>query len=151
MALATSPMRAHQSSDISNSGASQIIENSLQHDLALCLLLQLVVLKDGSLLGLPQSSILIATHFHSNRLQNLFNTHVAIPIAHGWQFFLLDQPRLGLDTRHVDFGNKSDYGRDGGILVGASNFELIKSTVVLCLKNHTIRFERPCNMKTVKP
>ena len=94
---------------------------------------------------LPQSSILLTAHFHSDRLQNLFNAHIPIPISHRGEFVLLDDTRFRINAGHVDFRRKSNVRWYGRIIVRASNFELIKSSIVLSLdNNNTNEEESPC-------
>jgi hypothetical protein len=83
---------------------------------------------------LTQSSILVTAHFHTNGLQNLFNTHVSVPVSNGRQLFLFDGARLGIDTAHIDFRDKANLWRDCGVLFGTKYAQLVKATIVLCLK-----------------
>ena len=82
---------------------------------------------------LPQSSILLTAHFHSNRLQNLFNAHIPIPVFHRGEFVLFDDARFGINAGHVDFRCKSNVRWNGRIIVRTMNFKLIKSSIVLRL------------------
>lgn len=81
-------------------------------------ILKFFLLKRRPIGRLTKPSILIATHIHPNRLQDLFHSHVTIPITHGRQFVQIDIARLGIDAIHIDLGNKLDIGRYGGIIVG---------------------------------
>jgi hypothetical protein len=91
------------------------------------------VLKHGSLRWLPQTSILIRAHFQTNTLQNFLNAHVAIPIAHGGYLGSIYNSRPLIHTSHINTWHETNFGRNGRILFGAMNSQLIKSTVMLCL------------------
>jgi hypothetical protein len=96
-------------------------------------------LKGRSFGRLSQSSVLIRAHFHTDTLQDLFDPHIAVPVSHGWQFLRLDGPCSRIDTAHVDFGNKADLRRDGGIFVGTVNSQLVKSAIVVGLSRQWLR------------
>ncbi len=88
----------------------------------------------GSSFGrLSQSSILIRTHFHANALQDLLDSHVAIPVSHGRNFILGDDTRSRNDTTHVDFGDELNVRGGGRVLFCTMNTQLIKSAVMLRL------------------
>jgi hypothetical protein len=82
---------------------------------------------------LTQSSVLVTAHFHPNRLQNLFNAHISVPVSHGRQLFLFNGARLGINATHIDFRDKADFWGDCGVLFGTKNAQLVKATIVLCL------------------
>jgi hypothetical protein len=96
--------------------------------------------KSRSFGSLSQSSILIGAHLHTNTLQDLFNSHIPIPVSHGRQFLSFDGSRSRVNARHVDFGHKSNLRRDGRILFGAMNTKLIKSTIMLGLMKYNEGF-----------
>jgi hypothetical protein len=83
---------------------------------------------------LTQSSVLVTAHFHTNGLQNLFNSHISVPVSNGRQLFLFNGARLGIDTTHIDFRDKADIWGDGWVLFGTKYTQLVKATIVLCLK-----------------
>lgn len=91
-------------------------------------------LKGSSLRGLLQSSVSVGAHLHSNALQNLFNSHVAVPVFHSGDLFLDDLTGFGVHTGHVDFGDEFDNGRDRRIVAGAVDSQLVKSVVVIRLR-----------------
>jgi hypothetical protein len=86
----------------------------------------------GTIRRLTETSIGIGAHFHPNRLQHLFDSHVPIPIFHGREFARLDLAGL-IDTIHVDFRDESNDGWFGRVVVVAVNSELIKSIRVMSL------------------
>ena len=90
-------------------------------------------LKGGSFCWLSKSSVLIRTHFCANRLQDLLNPHVSIPIAHGRNLLLVDHTRLGIDGRHVNFRDETHFRRDRWVLFGAVNSQLVEATVMVSL------------------
>lgn len=92
-----------------------------------------VLLKRSSFCWLTQSSILIRTHLHPNRLQDLLNTHVAVPGSHRREFARVDVASFGIHTVHVDFGNKLDVGRTGRVIVRAVDEEFVPAVGVLRL------------------
>mmetsp|Transcript_2778 Transcript_2778/g.3951 ORF Transcript_2778/g.3951 Transcript_2778/m.3951 type:complete len:192 (-) Transcript_2778:57-632(-) len=91
----------------------------------------LLLLKRRSLGRLTQSPVLIRTHFHPNRLQNLFDPHVSVPVSHRRQFFGFEGTGSRFDAIHVDLGNETDLRGDGGVLFGTMNAQLIKAAVVV--------------------
>jgi hypothetical protein len=101
--------------------------------LLLFLLLFFFFLKGCPLCRLTQSSVLIRTHFHSNRLQNLFNAHVSVPVPNGRTLFGFQGTGSRIDAIHVDFGNETDFRGYGGVLLGTVNAQLIESAVVVGL------------------
>ena len=96
-------------------------------------------LKGRSLRGLLQSSVLVGTHLHSNALQDLFDSHVAVPVFHCRDLVFLDLPGFGVHAVHIDFRNEFQNGRDGRIVAGAVDSQLVKSVVVLCLREEKRR------------
>lgn len=85
---------------------------------------------------LPQSAILIRTHFHSNTLQNLFNPHIAIPVSHCWHFVRLDYSSPRVHTIHIDFGDESNFRWYSWVVIRAMNPKLIETAIVLRLKGN---------------
>lgn len=75
-------------------------------------------LEQSAIGRLTKAAVLITAHFHPNRLQNLFHSHVTVPVAHGGQFVEVDVACFGINAIHVNFGNKTDIGWDGGVIVG---------------------------------
>jgi len=85
------------------------------------LLVQIKILEDSIFSWLSQSTILVGAHFHSDRLQNLFDSHVSVPVAHGWDPVLLDNTGPRIDTVHIDFRNEANIWRDARVIVWATN------------------------------
>jgi hypothetical protein len=77
---------------------------------------------------------LIGAHFHSNGLQNLFKSHVSIPVSHGGQLFTLESAGLRIDAVHIDFRDETNRRSGSRILLWAVNAQLIEPTIVLCLE-----------------
>lgn len=91
-------------------------------------------LKGSSLRRLLQSSVSVGAHLHSNTLQDLFDSHVAVPVLHCGDLLLDDLTGFGVHTGHVDFRDEFENGRDRRIIAGAVDSQLVKSAVVLCLE-----------------
>ena len=67
-------------------------------------------------------------------MQDLFDSHVAVPVFHSGDLFLDDLTGFGVHAGHVDFGDEFENGRDRRIIAGAVDSQLVKSVVVIRLR-----------------
>ena len=81
-----------------------------------------------------QSPVLVGAHFHPDALQNLFDSHVAVPVFHCGDLVFVDVAGFGIDAGHVDFRDEFQDGRNRRVVAGAFDSQLVKTTVVLRLR-----------------
>lgn len=89
--------------------------------------------KSQSLCWLSQSPILIWTHLHADWLQDLFYSHVSVPIAHSWQLLLLDNASFRVNTVHIDLWHEFHLRRNSRIFFGTVNVQLIEAAIMVGL------------------
>ena len=86
----------------------------------------------GTIGRLAGFSIGVGAHFHANALQDLLDSHVAIPVARGGKFAGNDFARF-VDAGHDDFCDKADLGRFGWVFFSAVHAEFVKTIRIMGL------------------
>ena len=89
-------------------------------------------LVSGSIRGLACSSIYVGAHLHPNRLQDLLDPHISVPILHGGEF-AHDDFTMFVRTAHGDFRDKTDIGGLRGVRVGAMNSDFVEPIRIVSL------------------